>query len=152
MQKIFIFGAGSIGNHLTNASLKAGFEVFITDKSDKALARMKSELFKRRYGYWSNNINLIKIRDLKKILDVKFEIVIIGTPPRTHLELFNFCKKNLKYKKILIEKPLCVYNQKTNNILSKEYIFCGYNHSVSASINYLFNILIKNKINIYSPL
>ena len=47
-KKILIFGAGSIGNHMTNACLKSGYEVFITDKSDKALTFMKKNLFPKR--------------------------------------------------------------------------------------------------------
>ena len=57
-KKILIIGAGSIGNHMTNACLKSGYEVFITDKSDKALTFMKKNLFPKRYGYWDKkNIN-----------------------------------------------------------------------------------------------
>lgn len=147
MKKIFIFGAGSIGNHLTNASLKDGYKVYITDKSNQALERMKNELFKKRYGYWSNNIVIVKINDLKKVLNLNFEIVVIGTPPQTHLKLYDFCKKNLKYNKILIEKPFSVYSQKIPNLSKRNYIFCGYNHSVSPSIKYFLNILQKNKKN-----
>jgi hypothetical protein len=147
MKKIMIFGAGSLGNHLTNAGLKAGYEIYITDKSDKALNRMKKQLFKKRYGYWSEHINLIKTKEVNKIFDTKFEIIIIGTPPKTHLMLYDFCKKNLNYKKILIEKPLCVYSQKINNFSKNDYTFCGYNHSVSPSIKYFLNLLTQNKIN-----
>ena len=146
-KKIFIFGAGSIGNHLTNAGIKDNYEVYITDKSDKALKRMQNQLFQKRYGYWSENINLIKFNEIRKIFNINFEIVIIGTPPKTHLKLYDFCKKNLNYKKILIEKPLCVYSQKINNISKKDYIFCGYNHSVSPSIKYFLKMLSKNKKN-----
>ncbi len=142
-----IFGAGSLGNHLTNAGLKDGYEIYITDKSDIALSRMEKQLFKKRYGYWSKHINLVKTKDIKKIFDIKFEIVIIGTPPQTHLMLYHFCQKNLNYKKILIEKPLCVFSQKIDNFSKNDYIFCGYNHSVSPSIKYFLNLLIQNKKN-----
>ena len=50
MTKIFIIGAGSIGNHLTNAAIKDKYEVYITDKSNEALYRMKKELFKKDMG------------------------------------------------------------------------------------------------------
>ena len=46
-KKIFIFGAGSIGNHLTNAGIKDNYEVYITDKSDKALKGCKTNSFKK---------------------------------------------------------------------------------------------------------
>ena len=145
MTKIFIIGAGSIGNHLTNAAIKDKYEVYITDKSSEALYRMKKELFKKRYGYWSNKIRIIKFNDLDKIYNIKFELVIIGTPPSSHLSLFNFCKKNFKYKKIMIEKPLAVFNQNFNKLPKKDFVFCGYNHSVSPSFLYLLNLIVKNK-------
>ena len=150
MKKIFIFGSGSIGNHLTNAGLRSGYEVYITDKSEMALKRMKNELFKKRYGYWSNKIKIIKNNELKKIYRTKFDLVIIGTPPKSHIKLYEFCKKNMTYKKILIEKPLCVYNENFKNIISlNKYIFCGYNHSVSDSFRYFIKLLNDNKKNYF---
>ena len=150
MKKIFIFGAGSIGNHLTNASLKSGYEVYITDKSEIALKRMKTELFKKRYGYWSEKIKIVKNNDLKKFYKTKFDLVIIGTPPKSHIKLYEFCKKNMNYKKILIEKPLCVYNEDFKNIIPlNKYIFCGYNHSASDSFRYFIKLLKDNKKNYF---
>ena len=92
MKKILIFGAGSIGNHMTNASLKLGCDVYITDKASKALSRMKKTIFKKRYGYWNKNIKIIKFKNVSKLKNL-FDLIIIGTPPGSHLDLLNFCKK-----------------------------------------------------------
>ncbi len=150
MKKILIFGAGSIGNHMTNAALILGYEIYITDKSSSALTRMKEEVFKKRYGYWSEKINIIKLNLVKSLSKITFDLIIIGTPPSSHLKILKFCQKELKYKKILVEKPLCVYNQKVNKELFKHNnIFCGYNHSISQSFLYFLNIIKKNKRQIH---
>ena len=43
MTNILIFGAGSIGNHFANASIKLSYNVYITDISSYALTRMKKK-------------------------------------------------------------------------------------------------------------
>ena len=55
-KKVLIFGAGSIGNHMTYASINLGYKVFITDKSQTALNRMKKLIYKKRYGNWNKEI------------------------------------------------------------------------------------------------
>ena len=66
--------------------------------------------------------------------------------------------KNLKYKKILIEKPIFVFNQiKVAEKLApnkRKKVFCGFNHELSQSIIFLKKYIAKNKkdinkINIY---
>ena len=41
MKKVLIFGAGSIGNHMSKACTDLGYDVYITDISQKALKRMR---------------------------------------------------------------------------------------------------------------
>ena len=74
---------------------------------------------------------------LSKDVNTYFDIIIIGTPPESHLKL---AIKNLKDKnrpKVLqIEKPLCTPDLKNlkefiklkNKYKSKVKIFGGYNH------------------------
>ncbi len=140
VKNVLIFGAGSIGNHMTNACLKLKFNIFVTDISLTALKRMRKKVFIKRYGKWNNKIKLVNFKEVFKLKN-KFELVIIGTPPISHFELYKKCKNNLNFKKILIEKPLCVFNQKfslSKKEINSGNIFCGYNHSISPSINYLF--------------
>jgi len=140
IKNVLIFGAGSIGNHMTNACLKLKFNVFVTDISSDALNRMKKKVFIKRYGKWNAKIKLVNFKEVFKLKD-KFELIIIGTPPMSHIELYRKSKKNLNFNKILIEKPLCVFNQKFSLSKKEVYnrnIFCGYNHSISPSINFLF--------------
>ena len=51
MKNILIFGAGSIGNHMSKASSDLGFNVFVTDKSELAMRRMKTKIYPNRYWH-----------------------------------------------------------------------------------------------------
>ena len=74
-------------------------------------------------------------------------MIIIGTPPHTHVELFNKIK-NLDFKNIFIEKPLFPKNKFSSLGQYKNFrVYIGYNHSISKSFNYFLNI-IKIKKNI----
>ena len=74
--KIKIYGAGSIGNHLANASRVLGWEVDVYDVDPKALYRMKSEIYPNRYGHWDNSIGLFENKNLQ---NKKYDIILIGT-------------------------------------------------------------------------
>ncbi len=148
-KKILIFGAGSIGNHMANANLILRNQVSVTDIDKKNLIRMKNKIFPSRYGKWNNSIKLI---DYKKVFKTgEFDLIIIGTPPKTHLGLVKkLHRNNIRYKKLLIEKPLNSYIE--NNLfikkLNKNNIFIGYNHSISSSISYFINEIKKDKKNL----
>ena len=64
--KVKIYGAGSIGNHLSFAATKLGWNVDVYDIDVDALYRMKHEIFPSRYGKWNDNINLFNNLDLQK--------------------------------------------------------------------------------------
>lgn len=150
-KKVLIFGAGSIGNHMANACLKLGCQVYITDKSLKALNFMKSNLFLKRYGYWDNqNINQIRYKDIKNLKSIFFDLIIIGTPPNSHYFLAELCNKTFKFKNMLIEKPICSFKEDQNKFLKfykfkDKRIFCGYNHSLSPGIKKILDISKKYK-------
>lgn len=145
-KKILIFGAGSIGNHFANASLKKNYEVFVTDIDNSALKRMKEKIFPLRYKKWNNKIHLIDYKHIFKS-SLYFNFIVVGTPPETHLSLANKIFKSIKFEKILIEKPLCSFNQNFTDfqIINKNNIYCGYNHSVSKSILYFLKLIKNNK-------
>lgn len=144
MKKILIFGAGSIGNHMANAALKIKSKVYITDVKFSALKRMKKHIFPSRYGRWNNSIEIINYKEVFFNKN-NFDLVIIGTPPNTHLKLFKEVKEKIKFNKILIEKPISHYvDKQVNKILSShnkknKNIYCGYNHSVNKSFKYFYN-------------
>ena len=147
MKKVLIFGAGSIGNHLANASRKCNLDVSVVDISFKALKRMKKIIYPSRYKKWDPNIKILNYKDIF-MSNENFHLVIVGTPPETHLELLSKIRNKLNYKKILIEKPLTTFNRNNTNLIRKikeQNIYVGYNHSVSKSFLYFCN-LIKKKI------
>ena len=59
MPSVLIFGAGSIGNHLTHAALTKKWDVSVMDIDEKALNRMKDNVYPSRYGKWDEKIKLI---------------------------------------------------------------------------------------------
>ena len=102
--KIKIFGAGSIGNHLAHACRWNNWEVTICDSDAQALERTKTSIYPGRYGRWDETIRLLRTDEP----DVeKYDLVIIGTPPDSHMALAFKVMKTSEPKVILIEKPLC---------------------------------------------
>ncbi len=144
--RIKIFGAGSIGNHMAHAFRTLDFEVSIFDNDIDALERMQNEIYPERYGGWDERINLYSSIDSFKGY---YDIVVIGTPPSSHLEIA-LQVINQKPKALLIEKPLTYPFDKN---LKKFYkiardsetrVFVGYNHIVSKSMQKVNEILNNN--------
>ena len=100
-----IYGAGSIGNHLAYACRSKGWNVLICDVNTEALERTKSEIYPSRYGAWDDKIKLMHVSELKP---KKYDLVIIGTPPDTHINLALEVLRDFPPKALLIEKPLCI--------------------------------------------
>ena len=130
--KARIFGAGSIGNHLSNALRKFDYEVEVIDIDKNALIRMREDIYPSRYGLWDENIKLAEEPSPDYV-----DLEIIGTPPDTHADIL-INRINLKKAKFwLVEKPFTVpqithikeLESKIENY--KKNIFIGYNHSIS---------------------
>lgn len=137
MKEVLIFGSGSIGNHLANASRKIGLSVSVTDISNQALLRMKNKIYPMRYSKWDKSIKLIEYKNVFK-LKKKFDLIIIGTPPATHYSLLSQIFERIDFKKMIIEKPFSTHQIKMSKkkikfFFDKKYLFIGYNHSVSDS-------------------
>ena len=99
MYNVKIIGAGSIGNHLAHASRSLGWNVTVCDIDSAALDRTKSQIYPTRYGSWDKNIQLCLIDDVPK---GKFDLIIIGTPPDSHIPLaldvcFSFRQTSARY-------------------------------------------------------
>jgi predicted dehydrogenase len=130
--KVKVIGAGSIGNHLANASRRMGWSVDICDVDQKALDRTKSQIYPMRYGKWDESIGLYLSKDMPV---GGYDLIFIGTPPDSHLPLALLALKE-KPKALLIEKPLCGPDLKGAQELfdlAKElgvHVFVGYDHVV----------------------
>ncbi len=101
--RVKIIGAGSVGNHHANACRTVGWDVTVVDASPDALTRMREEIYPKRYGAWDEAIVLASPAEAAK----GFDVVIIGTPPDTHLPIATAILREEAPRVLLIEKPLC---------------------------------------------
>jgi predicted dehydrogenase len=130
MQKVLIFGAGSIGNHLAFASRTKGWAVTMVDIDDQALGRTKDDTYPGRYGKWDPGIVL------KSSLtgDEEFDFVIVGTPPDIHLENAYHALEQFQPKVLLLEKPAVPPDGASLDLLrqlsedKRSMTLVGYNH------------------------
>ncbi len=101
--RVKIIGAGSVGNHHANACRNAGFEVAIVDASAEALRRMREEIYPKRYGAWDEEIKQYSPEEAPK----GFDVVMIGTPPDSHLAIGLQVLHEEAPRVLQLEKPLC---------------------------------------------
>jgi predicted dehydrogenase len=130
--KIKILGAGSIGNHLSNAARTMGWSVDLCDIDPRALDRARTEIYPMRYGKWDDSIRLFESSQAPK---GGYDMIFIGTPPHFHIPLaLEALAENPKV--ILIEKPVCGPDLEGANELYDRAkhkgveIFVGYDHVV----------------------
>lgn len=144
MFKVKIYGAGSIGNHLANASRCLGWSVCVVDTDATALTRMRDDLYPSRYGRWDENIQLYNVD-----IDEPVSGILLGTPPDTHLALLEqiLVRVNLP-EFILVEKPaVCAGElEKFFELVQKLQssgvrVFIGYNHLCSLAFKELVEVI-----------
>ncbi len=82
--KVKIYGAGSIGNHLAQASRRMGWSVDICDTDRNALIRTKNDIYPARYGEWDEEIGLYHTSEVPVS---GYDMIIVGTPPDSHMQL-----------------------------------------------------------------
>ena len=146
MIKVIIYGAGSIGNHLAHACCSKGWDVTLCDIDTDALKRAKNDIYPSRYGKWDEKIRLSLIDDLKP---EKFDLIIIGTPPGTHVDLALEVLRDFPPKALLIEKPLCTPSlsgcQKLLALAESTgtFVAVGYNHTLTKNTR-MASELVKN--------
>jgi len=146
MFKVKIIGAGSLGNHFSHACRKKGWHVSLCDIDQAALERTKNELFVNRYGKWDESIHLT---DPGSIQNEHFDIIIIGTPPDTHVEIALRELHNNPPKVLLIEKPLSAPNDQSiielTDVVTKTEarVLVGYNNFLEDSTTFTLMIIRK---------
>ncbi len=129
--KVVIYGAGSIGNHLANACRTKGWDVIMCDLDRDALERTKNEIYPSRYGAWDEKIRLAEPAE---VADEKSDLVIVGTPPDTHLKIAIPILENNPPRAMIIEKPLCKPDlegiDRLNELAESTgcFVGVGYNH------------------------
>jgi predicted dehydrogenase len=131
-RRVKIYGAGSIGNHLANASRVLGWAVDLIDTDKAALQRAQSDIYPKRYGKWDDAIRLFQSGSEPK---GGYDLICVGTPPDSHLSLARAAVKE-QPKAILVEKPLCPPDLSGAQELLDESrasgvpVFVGYDHVV----------------------
>lgn len=147
IKTVKIYGAGSIGNHMAHASRSIGWSVDVVDTDAAALERMKTDIYPSRYGEWDDAINLNICADAPKI---QYDMVIIGTPPSSHIPLAIEAIEHHSPKAILIEKPLCPPSMESletlKSLIGDTKIFVGYDHTVGRSCNNLIDLILSKPI------
>jgi predicted dehydrogenase len=135
MKKVKVYGAGSIGNHLAQASRRMGWRVDICDIDEDALKRTKNEIYPSRYGTWDDQISLYS-NDTAPVGG--YDLIVIGTPPDSHMNLARSAVRE-GAKAVLVEKPLCTPDLNGAQELFNEakkancLVFVGYDHAISKS-------------------
>ncbi len=135
MYKVKIFGAGSIGNHLAHACRRQGWQVSICDLDSAALERTRKDIYPARYGAWDEEIELVAPAELEQ---QDFDLVIIGTPPDTHMDIACAELNRRPPRVMLIEKPVCTPSlEKAGELLELQektntFVAVGYNHTLTA--------------------
>ena len=146
MLKTKIFGAGSIGNHLAQAARRMGWSVDICDIDPKSLERTKNDIYPSRYGEWDNEIDLYSCDNVPVGV---YDLVIIGTPPDSHMSLARAAVKE-GARAVLVEKPLCTPDligaQKLFDEAKEKncIVFVGYDHAISKSAVYMAKLLAED--------
>jgi len=144
-----IYGAGSIGNHLTHGCRTKGWDVLMCDLDQPALERTRDDIYPSRYGQWDPQIRLATPDNLP---DEDFDLVIIGTPPDTHMRLAKTILAAKPPKALLIEKPLCTPSlEGAQEIVELQaatgtFVAVGYNHTLTDNSKRAGQILADNII------
>lgn len=129
--KVKIIGAGSIGNHLAHGCHQQNWEVVLCDTDPAALQRTRDEIYPARYGQWDDSIRLAHP---KNTVGERFDVVMIGTPPDTHINIALDILRQNPPRLLLIEKPLCppsLSGCEQLHTLAKQtgvQVLVGYNH------------------------
>ncbi len=144
-----IIGAGSIGNHLAQASRRMGWAVTVVDRDPEALRRMRESIYPQRYGAWDPAIKLATSDAEPR---GNFDIICIGTPPDTHLPLA-IKALDEKPKLLQIEKPLCAPSlEGLDGFLAKlkqhpeTKVIVGYDHAIGEGIKFVADLLERKEV------
>lgn len=136
MTTVKVFGAGSIGNHLTHACRTLGWQVTLCDVDSEALRRTREEIHPQRYGSWDPEIRLVHPDEVAR---ENFDLVIVGTPPDHHIPIALAQLEQAAPRVLLVEKPLCPPDLKGCLELQQAaaakdtFVAVGYNHGLTGN-------------------
>lgn len=146
--KVKIFGAGSIGNHLSHASRSLGWSVDLCDLDPAALARTRDSIYPGRYGAWDEEIRLFEAGEAPQ---GGYDLIFVGTPPDSHVPLALQAVAEAP-RAVLVEKPLSPPDLQDLDRLAAEAakqgvaVFVGYDHVVGEAVETVEKLLAENAI------
>jgi predicted dehydrogenase len=152
--KVKVLGAGSIGNHLANASRALGWSVDMVDPDPAALERTRTSIYPSRYGRWDDAIRLF---DPASAPRGGYDLICVGTPPDSHMPLARAAAAE-KPRAVLVEKPLCGPDLAGAQDLADEAaaagvaVFVGYDHVVGRAARLFGEALAGQRIGALSTL
>ena len=146
--KVKVLGAGSIGNHLTHAARRLGWEVDLIDIDPTALERARTEIYSTRYGKWDEAIRLFTSDTAPK---GGYDLIIVGTPPDSHIPLaLSALEENPRA--LLVEKPVCTPDlEGADELVAKAkakdcQLFVGYDHVVGAAADRFCELIDEERV------
>lgn len=147
--RVKIVGAGSIGNHLSHACRAQGYDVSLCDRDPEALRRTREDIYPSRYGAWDEAITLAPADALAAD---EFDLVIVGTPPDTHMTIALAQLEQAPPKVLFVEKPLsrpdlggCAELQRTADETGT-FVGVGFNHTLTRNTTIATEWLRQNSI------
>lgn len=147
MTSIKIYGAGSIGNHIAHAARTRDWDVLLTDVDHRALERTRNEIYPGRYGDWDSSI---KLGDSREAQNEQADVVFIGTPPDSHIELAARELANNAPRVLMVEKPLCGPDLSGCAALHEQaagsgtFVGVGYNHVLGKNTQLMEDVIAQN--------
>lgn len=134
MVNVKVLGAGSIGNHLAHGCRQQGWPVTLCDVDPEALRRTREDIYPGRYGAWDDGIELLAADAAR---GREFDVVIIGTPPDSHVPVALAELADKPPRLMLIEKPLATPSMAGCDALRDAAaqagcrVLVGYNHRLT---------------------
>ena len=148
MYKVKVLGAGSIGNHLSNASRAMGWDVDLCDIDPAALQRTRTEIYPGRYGKWDEGIRLFEAKDAPR---GGYDLIFVGTPPDSHIPLAMAAIAE-KPRAVLVEKPFCTPDLAGAQAVADAAdaagvaVFTGYDHVVGKAAGKMAEVATSGRL------
>jgi len=123
--------------------------VTMVDLDPQALQRTREQIYPGRYGAWDSGIRLAVPAE---VTAEAFDLVIIGTPPDTHLKIAAQQLRQSPPKVLLIEKPLCTPSLEGMAELARlsreagTFAATGYNHTLTPNTQLAGQLLAQGTI------
>jgi predicted dehydrogenase len=134
MVRVKVLGAGSIGNHLTHACRGRGWSVTMCDPDPAALDRTRRDIYPGRYGQWDEGIRLA---GPVEVAGERFDLVIVGSPPDTHMAVALAEIDGNPPRLLMVEKPLATPDLRgVDQLVARAAaagtrVLVGYNHRLT---------------------